>query len=41
MPKGIKSIKATQLQEFGSAIVTPPKGTESVYSVPLYNTESH
>ena len=34
-------MKVTQPQKFKSAITTPFKRTESVHSVPLYNTESH
>ena len=37
MPKGAESIKAAQT----SVEATPPKGKESVHSVPPNNTESH
>ena len=36
-----ESVKATQPEETKSAVATPFKGTESVHSVPLYNTKSH
>jgi len=36
-----ESMKATQLEKFKSAAVTPPKGIESIHSVPFYNTENH
>ena len=36
-----ESVKATQLKETKSAAATPPKGTESVHSVPLYNIKSY
>ena len=41
MLEGTESIKVTQLQKSKNTATTPPKRTESVYSVPLYNTESH
>ena len=41
MPKGTKSMNATQLKKFRNAAATPPKGTKSVHSVPFYNTKSH
>ena len=41
MPAGIESVKVTQPQEFKNTAATPPKRTESIHSVPLYNTESH
>ena len=41
MLKGIKSIKATQPQKFKNVATTFFKEIESVYNVPLYNTESH
>ena len=37
----VESVKVTQLKEIGSAAATPFKGIENVYSVPLYNIESH
>ena len=37
----IESVKATQLNEIKNVTATPPKGIESVHSVPFYNTESH
>ena len=41
IPKGTESMKVTQLKRSGSAAATPPKGTESVHSVPPHDTESH
>ena len=41
MPAGAESMKVTQLQKSRNTATTPPKGTESVHSVPFYNTESH
>ena len=37
----IESMKATQLEKTKNIAATPPKGTESIYSVFLYNTISH
>ena len=37
MPKGAESVKAAQK----CVEATPPKGTESIHSVPPSNTESH
>jgi len=41
MLEGTESIKATQLKEFGNAVVTLSREIESVHSVPLYNIKSH
>ena len=41
MPEGTESIKMTQPQKSRNTAVTPSKGTKSIHSVPLYNTESH
>ena len=36
-----ESVKATQPEKIKNAAATPPKKIEKVYSVPLYNIESH
>ena len=41
MPAGIENIKVTQLEESESVAATPPKGIESIHSVPFYNIENH
>ena len=37
----IKSVEVTQSEEIGNVTATPSEGTESVHSVPPYNTRSH
>jgi len=36
-----ESVKAIQPEKSKSVAATPPKGIESVHSIPFYNTESH
>ena len=36
-----ESMKMTQPKKIGNVAATPPKGIESVHSVPLYDTECH
>ena len=37
----IESMKATQPQKSKNTATIFSKGTESIYSIPLYNTKSH
>ena len=41
IPEGIESIKVMQSQESRNTAATPPKGIESVHSVPPYDIKSH
>jgi len=38
---GTESVKTTQLKEIKNETATPPKKTESIYNVSLYNIRSH